>query len=42
MFTIAPLVGKIVGDSDARIVDEEVKIGDLVDCPLDMRSVGYV
>jgi hypothetical protein len=35
-------IGQVFENSDACIIDEEVKLGNLIDCPLDLRSVGYV
>lgn len=35
-------VAEIAVDRDAGIVDEEVEALDLIDCPLDLGSVGHV
>ena len=35
-------IGEVVGNSDAGVVDEDVKIGGLADCLLNLRSIGDV
>jgi len=35
-------IAQIVVDGDARIVNEDIECVDLIDCPLDLRTVGHV